>query len=61
MVEFLSKDKITHLLLSYLSRLPKGIKIWDNKYEIKLDEIITDTPENMVGCDMENGDEIRAT
>jgi len=57
MIEFLSKDNMTHLLMSYISRMPQGPKIWQADLDIDFEEKIPPT----LPLYSEEADEIRAT
>eukprot|EP01084_Bolivina_argentea_P307607 531717_1 len=57
MIEFLSKDNMTHLLMSYISRMPQGPKIWQENLDVNFDEIIPET----LPLYSDEADEIRAT
>lgn len=43
MIEFLSKDNMTHLLMSYISRFPSGPKIWTEDLNIDFEVPIPET------------------
>eukprot|EP00486_Rosalina_sp_Unknown_P002524 CAMPEP_0201567370 /NCGR_PEP_ID=MMETSP0190_2-20130828/7859_1 /ASSEMBLY_ACC=CAM_ASM_000263 /TAXON_ID=37353 /ORGANISM="Rosalina sp." /LENGTH=1469 /DNA_ID=CAMNT_0047987285 /DNA_START=114 /DNA_END=4523 /DNA_ORIENTATION=- len=57
MIEFLSKDNMTHLLMSYISRMPQGPKIWQENLDVNFDDVIPGT----LPLYSAESDEIRAT
>mmetsp|Transcript_2577 Transcript_2577/g.4178 ORF Transcript_2577/g.4178 Transcript_2577/m.4178 type:complete len:1436 (+) Transcript_2577:119-4426(+) len=57
MIEFLSKDNMTHLLMSYISRMPQGPKIWQENLDVDMEEVIPPT----LPLYSAESDEIRAT
>ena len=57
MIEFLSKDNMTHLLMSYISRMPGGPKFFKGKLDIDVNDKIPET----LPLYSEQEDEIRAT
>ena len=44
MIEYLSKDPMTHLLMSYISQMPLGPKFWDDIKEIDYEKPIPGMP-----------------